>query len=164
MVSSFDSAVKRIAEVVMFENWLRFYFIVEEDEKLVLRLPGKAMEQLKKRYPSLYDLAEMLNGKEVDHATSLKEVCLFVAGGCGGKPVPEGLAEKVFESSAFQLELQLFSYWVQGHEAQLDASFMEFAGWQREYEAWKQSDEVRDHIRKLTESAALSPEGSSAVH
>ena len=30
MNAEFDAAVNRITEVVMFENWLRFYFIHEE--------------------------------------------------------------------------------------------------------------------------------------
>ena len=87
MASEFDQAVERIAQVVMFENWLRFYFIGEEEGgKLLIRLPEKAMEQLTARYGAFYGLAERLNNREVDHQTSINEVCLFVASeidGCG---------------------------------------------------------------------------------
>lgn len=156
MSTDLDTAISRISEVVMFENWLRFYFIAEEGEKLFLRLPEKAMEQLKKRYAPFYGLAESLNGVEIDHNTSLKEVCLFVAGGFDGAPLPEEMISRVFESPRFQLELQLFSYWVQGHEEQLDAAFREFSEWLRMFGEWKESDEVQEHKQRLTESLTLS--------
>ena len=156
MSTELDTATNRITEVVMFENWLRFYFIAEEGGKLLLRLPEKAMEQLKKRYASFYELAERLNDVEIDHNTSLKEVCLFVAGGFDGHPLPEDVISRVFESPRFQLELQLFSHWVQAHEEQLDAGFAEFADWQRMFNEWKSSDEVKEHRQRLMESLTLS--------
>ena len=155
MTPETKAAVSRIAEVVMFENWLRFYFIVEENDKLFVRLPEKAMEQLKSRYPSFYDLAEILNNTEVDHNASLKAVCLHVAGGFDGRPLPEALVAEVFDHPAFHLDLQLFSNWVQGHEELLDERFMEFSEWQKAFASWKETDEVKDHSKRLYESMAL---------
>ena len=74
MDADFDAAVARITEVVMFENWLRFYFIDEEDDTLVLKLPEKALEQIQKRYGNLPDPADRLNARAVDHQPSMNEV------------------------------------------------------------------------------------------
>lgn len=149
MTSDMQQAVERIAEVVMFENWLRFYFIVEEDNKLLLRLPEKAMQRLNERYKTFYDLALHLNGREIDPKTSMQEVCLFVSGDFNGRPLPEYILTSVFDSPGFQAEIQLFSYWVQAHEEQLDAAFMEFSEWLEKYALWKKSEAVKNYSRGL---------------
>ena len=146
----FESAIKRISEVVMFENWLRFYFIAEEGEKLFIRLPEQAIDRLRIKYSNLYGLAERLNNTEIDHKTSLNAVCLFVASEIGGVALPEDLIGRVFDSPRFHIELQLFSSWVQAHEEQLDESFMEFSLWQKMYVEWKSTDSVQDYIKTLT--------------
>ncbi len=150
MTSEFDEAVSRITQVVMFENWLRFYFITEEEDgKLLIRLPEKALEQLKARYASFYGLAESLNNREIDHQTSVNEVCLFVATEIDGKSLSEQMINRVFDSTQFQVELQLFSAWVQAHEEMLDENFVEFNVWLERYAAWKQTDEVEAHRKSI---------------
>lgn len=161
MITGVASAINDIAEVVMFENWLRFYFIAEEDDKLVLRLPEKAMEQIKRRYAKFYDLADYLNNLEIDHSTSLKAVCMFVSGGSKDARLADDEIAKIFDNPAFHLELQIFSSWVQAHEEQLDRRFMEFSEWQKEYAAWKESEEVQDYISKLRQKMPL--HGSNAT-
>ncbi len=156
MSIDFDSAVKRIGEVVMFENWLRFYFIAEEGDKLFIRLPETAMERLRVNYAGLYGLAERLNGTEIDHKTSLSAVCMFVASEIDGVALPESLIGRVFDSTRFHLELQLFSAWVQAHEEQLDESFMEFALWRSMFEEWKGSSKVQEYIKTLMEKTPVS--------
>lgn len=152
MDTNFDAAIKRIIEVVMFENWLRFYFIAEEDNKLMIRLPERAMQQIKSRYGTLFDLADRLNMCEVDHKTSMNEVCLFVANDFSTKALPEELASRVFDSPHFQLELQIFSSWVQSHEEQLDQNFMDFISWQKGYQEWRNSEEVLAYRKKISSS------------
>lgn len=155
MSSNLQDTVDRIVKVVMFENWLRFYFIAEEGDKLILRLPDQSVEQIKKRYPRFLDLAERLNNGEITHENSMKEVCLFISGGFDGNPLPEEVVSRAFESHAFQMELQLFGYWVQAHEEQLDATFLEFGEWERLFNEWKLSDEVREYRNKLAEGLLL---------
>lgn len=155
MTSDLEAAVGRVAEVVMFENWLRFYFIAEEDDKLFIRLPEKAMEQIKQRYSTFYDLAEILNNEEIDHQRSLKAVSMFIAGGFDGRSLPDSVVAEVFDSPKFQLELQLFSNWVQNHEEKLDARFMEFSEWRTAFILWKETDEVQSYARRLIESMVL---------
>ena len=164
MASEFDQAVERIAQVVMFENWLRFYFIgEEEDGKLLIRLPEKAMEQLKARYGAFYGLAERLNNREVDHQTSINEVCLFVASEIDGRSLSEQIISQVFDSSRFQTELQLFSAWVQAHEEKLDANFMEFNDWLKQYDLWKHTDEVEEYRKNIVSHMARLVPGSTTT-
>jgi hypothetical protein len=157
MAAEVEAAVGRVAEVIMFENWLRFYFIAEEDEKLFIRLPEKSMEQIQQRYRSYSDLAAMLNNEEIDHQHSLKAVCMFISGDFDGRPLPDYVVAGVFDSPKFQLELQLFSNWVQNHEEKLDERFMEFSEWQKAFALWKDTDEVKDYAKRLAESMVFAP-------
>ncbi len=156
MKATLDQGVKRVSEVVMFENWLRFYFISEEGGNLYLRLPEKAVVRLKESYPNLHGLAERLNNLEITHKRSLDAVCLFVASEIDGTALPETLIAQVFDHPLFHLELQLFSTWVQNHEEQLDAVFMEFNIWQRMYGEWRQSEDVQKHISSIREASKIS--------
>ena len=162
MASEFDKAVSRITQVVMFENWLRFYFINEEPEdKLFIRLPEKAMDKLKTEYEEFYGLAERLNNREIDHQTSVNEVCLFVATEIDGKSLSEQEISRVFSSSTFQVEQQLFSSWVQAHEDQLDENFTEFRDWLKQYDLWKQTDEVESYRKQIMDHIARFVQNSS---
>ncbi len=153
MKPNFETALARITEVVMFENWLRFYFVEEtEDDTLIIRLPDMALAKLRTHYGHLAGLAERLNSTEINHKTSLNAVCLFVASEIDGVLLPEALIGEVFDSTRFHLELQLFSSWVQSHEEQLDEAFMEYSLWLQLYREWKNSDAVKEHIASAQEA------------
>lgn len=58
----FQKSVLQVLEAVMFENWLRFYFIIEKpdapadengEKPLLLAVPEKGMERIKEHYPHL---------------------------------------------------------------------------------------------------------------
>jgi hypothetical protein len=149
MPSEFDGAVERVIEVVMFENWLRFYFIEEEGDRLFIKLPEKSLEQIKKRYGTLHDLADRLNGKDLDHQTSMNEVCLFVANDFSARGLADDLPSRVFDSNAFMVEMQLFGSWVQTHEENLDETFLDFNSWQKMYHEWHGTDKVQEYRKKL---------------
>ncbi len=150
-MDNFDSAITRVTEVLMFENWLRFYFIEEDDGgELFIRLPEKALQQIQNNYGQFYDLADRLNNREINHQTSMNEVCLFVAADFSSKGLPEDLATRVFDSLAFQLEVQMFGAWVQAHEDLLDVNFMDFATWRHSYEQWCKSDAGLAYRKKLS--------------
>ncbi len=161
MKPTIDQGIKRISEVVMFENWLRFYFIAEEGETLYLRLPEKSIERLKEGYPNLHGLANSLNNQPITHKRSLDAICIFVASEIDGTALPEVLIAQVFDHYLFHLELQMFSTWVQNHEKQLDTVFMEFAIWQRMYEEWKLSDDVQNHMKSMINANKNSVENHS---
>jgi hypothetical protein len=155
MALSFAQAVERVSEVVMFENWLRFYFIDgESDDALFIRVPEQGMEKLKKNYPQLFGLAEQLNNGRIDHASSVREVCLFVAAEIDGRAIPEAMVQRVFSSPEFAVNIHLFSMWVQAHEEQLDKAFMEFSLWRSMFDEWLKSDAIREMVKELTQQAA----------
>lgn len=164
MSTEFGKAVKKIAEVMMFENWLRFYFInEEEDSKLFIRVPEQAEERINSEYPDVAGLLEFMNNKEITFETSRTAVCTFIATHLEGKGVRSDLTGRVFDSSVFQLEMQLFNIWVQSHEEQLDNSFMEFRTWQEMFEEWKKSDRVKEYVEEMKDTLVRTAKGSCGV-
>lgn len=153
MSAEFASAINAVSEVLMFENWLRFYFIAEEGDKLFLRVPETAEKRIREEYPHLFGLLELLNGREITYETSRDAVCSFVASDVDGSRMKSGNSEKVFDSSLFQFEMQLFNIWVQSHEEQLDKSFMDLRKWQELFAEWKRSDKVREYMTELKDAA-----------
>lgn len=152
----FKSAVEAILQVVMFENWLRFYFLVEEkpdkkndDTKLLLKLPEKSLEQIGRHYPELLPLAESLNNKAIDFESSRKAILTFVLDYLDGSKLQRGLAQTVFSSSAFQIRMEMFHTWVQLHENQLDERFIDFATWQKLFEEWAKSPAALELAKHL---------------
>ncbi|MDR3361427.1 MAG: hypothetical protein LBO64_01025 [Desulfovibrio sp.] len=154
----FQESVTHILEAVMFENWLRFYFIAEKSgaqadgdgrESLVLAVPDKGMERIKEKYPHLLPLAEAMNGQDLDFEASRKAVCLFVIERLDGTVMPRDSAAGIFESATFQSRMQLFNIWVQTHEDALDRTFLDFAAWRGLFAEWLKSDGARALSEKL---------------
>ena len=164
----FQNAVNAVLEAVMFENWLRFYFISEKPDAplardgqpaLFIAVPVKGMERIGELYPHLLPMAEAMNGREVDFATSQRAVCGFVLDHLDGKVMPRNMAGVVFESATFQVRMQMFNPWVQLHEEQLDERFLEFGTWQRLFAEWRQTPPARELMEKLS----LSAQGAGAA-
>lgn len=170
----FREAVEQALEAVMFESWLRFYFIEEQPaepatadagapepagERLVIRVPEKGMARISELYPGLLPLAESMNGHEVDFETSRRAVCTFVLGHLDGKTMPRDMAAVVFSSAAFQIQLQLFHTWLQMHEDQLDQGFQEFGAWRNLFAQWRETPGARELADKL----ALAAQGRAAA-
>jgi hypothetical protein len=161
---TFQQSVTHILEAVMFENWLRFYFIAEKNSdenketSLIIAVPAKGMERIRKDYAHLWPMAENLNGQTADFEASRKAVCTFVLEHLDGKTIPKDTAGLVLESATFQAQLQLFNYWVQAHEEQLDAGFLEFSVWRSLFAEWRKSPEVNNLAEKLLLSGSASIE------
>ena len=159
----FRDAVEQALEAVMFESWLRFYFIeelpagspenAEDGERLCIKVPEKGMARIKELYPHLLPLAESMNGHEVDFETSRRAVCTFVLGHLDGKTMPRDMAAVVFASATFQIGLQLFHTWLQLHEAQLDEGFQEFGAWRTLFAQWRATPGARELGEKLAVAA-----------
>ena len=162
----FRNAVEQALEAVMFESWLRFYFIEElpptgdaeakapeAEERLAIKVPEKGMARIAELYPNLLPLAESMNGHEVDFETSRRAVCTFVLGHLDGKTMPRDMASVVFESATFQTGLQLFHAWLQLHEAQLDEGFQEFGAWRSLFAQWRATPGARELAEKLAVAA-----------
>jgi hypothetical protein len=142
MSANLQETARQILEVVIFENWLRFYFLSEpEGGGLALAVPDQSLARLREQHPQLAPLAEELNGKEISFERSREAVCTFVAARLDdGTTMP---VHEVLDSAAFSLEMRLFNTWVQGHEEQLDAAFWDFSTWKRLFAEWRNSDKVK---------------------
>lgn len=163
----FRAAVEQALEAVMFESWLRFYFIqeldsdtpdgkiadgAEQEERLAISVPEKGMARIAELYPGLLPLANAMNGHEVNFETSRRSVCTFVLEQLDGKTMPKDMAAVIFESSAFQVQLQLFHAWLQMHEDQLDQGFQEFGAWRNLFAQWRNTPGARELAQKLMQA------------
>ena len=168
----FQTGVAKVLEAVMFENWLRFYFISEKPDAapsggeapLFMAVPVKGMERIAELYPHLLPLADEMNGQEVTFEMSQRAICNFVATHVEGKSVARDSAAMIFNSSTFQVQMQLFNTWVQMHEEQLDRSFVDFGGWQRLFDEWRTTPAARELAEKLSisvQGAVAAPEEGS---
>lgn len=147
-MSTMEKAINDVAEVMQFENWLRFYFIRDEEGKLFIRIPEQAQKKLREEYPGYWGLVERLLDKEITYELSISTVCTFVVQTMDGSRYRSGMISEVFDDNRFQEEMQLFGIWSQHHEAQLEQSFMDFNKWQELYSGWKNSEEVQDFLKK----------------
>lgn len=149
------TAVKDIAEVVIFENWLRYYFVAEEgDEKLSLKVPEETMAEIKDKHEHLYPVAEKLNNEEIDYLRSQEVVCSFVARQFDGRKYNTGTIPRAFDSSDLKVELHLFGLWQEAHQERLDAESLNFEDFFEFYSNWRDTDEVQNYRKNLLESAA----------
>lgn len=156
MATDFNKAFKKVREVMMFENWLRFYFISEdnaegEEEKLSIVIPEKAQMRIREEYPHLWVLVETLNNKEITPESSREAVIMFVSNELDGSVIKVGMGPRVFDSSNFQFEMHLFNTWVQMHEEQLDKGFVEFGKFCELFDEWKKTDKVKAYIEEVRE-------------
>lgn len=153
---NFQDAVRQILDVVIFENWIRFYFITEDDKSedengnLRIEIPEKSMEKIKELYPDFFLLAEGMNHHNVDFNTSMRAVLTYVLDNLDNKKMPRDMAQTVFSSATFQIRLQLFNVWVQSHEEQLDSHFLDFNTWRKLFEKWSEEPPAK----KLAETIA----------
>lgn len=155
-LSPFASAVQQVLEAVVFENWLRFYFISEQPgqaDLLYISIPDQAMQRIQELYPHLAPLAHSMNAQVINFETSRAALCTFVATELDGKRIPTEMSAKVFDSTTFQTEMQLFNTWVQAHESQLDKAFMDFGMWRSLFAAWRKSDAVLEWAAQIHASA-----------
>lgn len=155
----FQHAVQAVLEAVMFENWLRFYFVTEKPEAepaadgqtpLFIAVPVKGMERIGSLYPHLLPMAEEMNGNVIDFEASRRAVCNFVLEHVDGKSMPRDTAAMIFESATFQVQLQMFNAWVQMHEDQLDNTFVEFGAWRKLFAQWQQEPGARELAEKIS--------------
>lgn len=147
---AFRTAVYEILKVVIFENWLRFYFIVEaQDGSLHIELPEKSLRKISELYPEYLPLAQSLNNKSIDFETSRAAVLTYVLDCLDGKKLAPRMAQTVFSSSSFQVRMQMFNAWVQMHEDQLDRGFLDFGAWLGLFEQWESGPGAKELAAKL---------------
>ncbi len=152
MSSIKDKAIADVAEVMKFENWLRFYFVQEAGDKtLTVQIPAEQLEDIKRKYPHLSALAEAYDGNTIDYQKSCTQTCAHVAKLYDGVKYPAGLVPGLWDSKELKIEMYVFNLWLQGAETTLDAEFMDFSEWMNGYESWKQHEKVQAYLAQLTD-------------
>ncbi|WP_319764283.1 hypothetical protein [Maridesulfovibrio sp.] len=146
---AFDKAVEDITEVFMFDHWTRFYFIFEEDKKLMVKVPEEVCNQVDKEFPGLKGLLDLMNNDEIDQQRSMKIVCSYIGSRFDGSKYSDKIVPKVFDSKAFKMEMYLFNLWIKGHESYLESEVMSFADWKDLYAGWREQDEVKNYVERL---------------
>ena len=162
----FAKAVNRMMDAIIFENWLRFYFLAEdesveegqEEAKLRISIPEKAMAQISQRYGALKDMAEALNGSEATLENSRSAVVNFVRHEVEGSLVPTGGLAACFDSMLFQNSLHLFNAWIQAAEEMLDKTFYDFDQWRDLFASYKDSPSGQKIMAQMEEDAKKSAE------
>lgn len=153
MEPTFAEAVADVSEIMQFENWLRFYFLYQEEDELVVRIPEQAMAHFMEKYPNLAPLAEIMNNDTITYEKSVSTVCTFVVSSLDGKKYRQGVIPGVLDSPEFQNEMYLFQMWTQNHEKQLEQTPMEFQIWRQLFAEWKQSDSVQKLVQQEKQNA-----------
>jgi hypothetical protein len=145
----FTSAVADIAEVFMFDHWIRYYFAVEKDGKVMVEVPEADMKNLYEHEQHLAPLADMLNHGEISYEKSQSSVCAFIGARYDGSKYGPGVITQAFDSKLFKIEQYVFGVWLKGHEAYLDERKMPFAEWREMYAGWNGLDQVKEYRQKL---------------
>lgn len=134
-------------DLVLFEQWLRFYFIAEEQGKLFIRMPDYELEKARTIHPELAPVADALNNREVNHESALEALRDSMLGGpfaLSGEQWAEILVGK-----DFRLTLDLLAVWVQEAKNSLDddpALFpLSFAVWKKLFADWRESPDIKEY-------------------
>ncbi|MBC15726.1 conserved protein of unknown function [Pseudodesulfovibrio profundus] len=149
---SVKSAIKDALEVFQFDQWIRFYYVVEKEKELWIEIPEAVLEGLKKDYPHLHPYADMVNELVTDYQRSQENVCSFIASRLDGQKYEQTVLPQVFDSSTFKVEMYIFNVWLKMHESHLDEEPMTFTEWLDMYEGWNSLDEVQEYRTKLQDS------------
>lgn len=139
--------LRHAEDLVFFEQWLRFYFIAEEDGKLYLRVPENELSKARALYPKLIAVADALNNREINHQSALEALHSgIMAGPCAlsGTEWAEILA-----GQEFRLTVRLLSFWVQAEEDALDAEILAFHEWQSRFKAWRETPSIKDYAARF---------------
>lgn len=157
----FQAAVSKVMEAVIFEAWLRFYFIVEakegasgekEEKEFLLAVPEKAMQKIAELYPEMLPLAESLNDKPINFDISMRAILSFVMEHVEGKEFSRELLQSAMSSTVFKARQELFHAWTQIHEQQLEKQFLDFGAWRELFNKWLNSDAARDLVNPPAEA------------
>jgi hypothetical protein len=139
--------LRHAVDLVFFEQWLRFYFIVEENGKLYIRMPAGELDKARSLHPELIAVADALNEREIDHQAAMDALCESMMTG------PHALSgeqwAEVLSGKNFRLTLELLSFWVQADEAALDESPLAFHDWKKRFQAWCENPSIKDYVARL---------------
>ncbi|CCH48744.1 hypothetical protein [Pseudodesulfovibrio piezophilus] len=149
---SIKSAIKDTLEIFQFDQWLRFYFVVQKGEELWIEIPDATLAWIKEHRPEMHRLADMVNNAVIDYQRSQDNVCSYVAARLDGQKYEKTVLPQVFDNSTFKVELYIFNVWLKMHEQHLDEEQLTFDEWVDMYANWNDLDEVKEYRAKLVEN------------
>lgn len=157
--------LQAVAEIIKFENWLRFYFVREQDGgKLTLDVPDETIQAIEAERPDLAGLIGVMNRQPIDFQSSCDSVCSYIASRFDGSRIPSGKLEALLNGEEMRVEQQLFNLWLKGHEEMLDAEQISFAEWMTHFDAWKTDANVQRYIQHLKSVKAPTESLSDLTH
>lgn len=132
--------------LVFFEQWLRFYFIVEDGGKLYLRMPEAELEQARNLHPELVPVAEALNNREIDHQAAMEALC---EGMMNGPYALDGAQwAEILAGQHFRLMLELLSFWVQSGTDKADEP-LPFHDWKNRFDSWRENPNIKSYSARV---------------
>lgn len=141
--------VADIAEVFMFDQWLRHYFVSDKNGKLMVEIPQDDLKAIYESHAHLAPLADMMNNAELTYEKCQADVCAFVGACFDGAKYAPGVVARAMDSKLFKIEQYVFSVWFKMHEKYLDERRMTFAEWREMYDGWNSMEQVKEYRRKL---------------
>ena len=130
-----------VSRVFMFEHWLRFYFVQEAGDDVVLKLTPVQLNKIHAEYRELGELAERMVDEKLSPELCRTFIVDFLRDHYDGKKYPMGMVPQLLDQSSFQLELALFNVWANLHEGQLEEGILGFDKWESFFSEWKDSDQ-----------------------
>ncbi len=140
-------AQTEIMDAIIFEQWIRFYFIDEmktagESKEAVL-IPNKAMERIHKRYGKLAFIAELLNYKPVHAPTSKAVIMAYIKMKLCGSVIPADCKLESCLDTSLAVRLRVFNLWVRQNITMLSKRSLAFDRWCNLFEAYLETDAGR---------------------
>lgn len=139
--------LRHAEELILFEQWMRFYFIEEDGGILYIRMPQSVVDMIRHEYPALFPMVEALNDHPIDHQATLAILSESMLNGDYALNSEEWA--EVLGGSGFKLTLTLLSTWVEAEEDSLDAEQLSFSSWLVRFEAWCASEAILDYAARL---------------
>lgn len=136
-----NQVLSDVSRVFRFEHWLRFYFVREQGEDVVLELTPVQLEKIHAEYHELGELAERMVDEKLSPELCRAFIVDFLRDRYDGKKYPMGMVPQVLDQPDFQMDLALFNVWASLHETQLEEGIVGFDKWDDFFREWKESDQ-----------------------
>lgn len=119
-----EALAQRLFEALIFEQWIRFSWISEDEEgDFCIQIPPDTFQELLKTYPGFKLLLERLNGTIVDAGMACSAILGFAQECLGSDSL------SVLEQTAFQNRVERFHVWLHEQAERLSQASFTFEQW-----------------------------------
>ncbi|MCF8106048.1 MAG: hypothetical protein K9K64_11230 [Desulfohalobiaceae bacterium] len=150
MQRKFKQALKDVTDICKFEHWLRFYYLKEQGDQLLVSIPEEDLAYFEKEYERFAGLAKKINHQFMTPEISQKTLIEFISTTLDGPVYDHSLINSVLNSKSFEAEITAFHIWSDVHADQLEGKVMDFKDWMQLFEAWKRTEKGQNLLRGLT--------------